>query len=120
MNAQLTLQLLSIIFCARTKSPSRVLHSLNTFTLDLEHADGVLRVQVPELAGRERVSSPPQLADSPDGRLQEEGLEERRAVAGGMRHVIAPPPETVDIPASASAPMVIAFRIDPSAAGLQA
>ena len=86
----LTLQLSSIIFCARTKSP-RVIHSLYTFTLDLEHADGVLGVQVPELAGRECVSSPPQLADPPDGRLQEEGLEEWRAVAGGMRHVIAPP-----------------------------
>lgn len=46
-----------------------------TLPLDLEHADGVLRRQVPELAGRQRVSPLPQRAD---GRLQEEGLEEGR------------------------------------------
>ena len=45
-----------------------------TFSLDLEHADGVLRGQVPELAGRERVSS---LSQGADGRPQEEWLEER-------------------------------------------
>lgn len=45
-----------------------------TLPLDLEHADGVLRRQVPELAGRQRVSP---LSQRADRRLQEEGLEER-------------------------------------------
>lgn len=46
-----------------------------TFSLDLKDTDGVLRRQVPELAGRQCVSP---LSQGADGRLQEEGLEERR------------------------------------------
>lgn len=50
-----------------------------TFSLNLEHTDGVLWREVPELAGGERVSSLSQRADHSDRRLQEEGLEERWA-----------------------------------------
>lgn len=46
-----------------------------TFSLDLKDTDGVLWRQVPELARRQCVSP---LSQGADGRLQEEGLEERR------------------------------------------
>lgn len=53
--------------------------NLLAFFLDFKHADGVLRCEVPELAGRERVASLVQRADHSDWCLQEEGLQERRA-----------------------------------------
>lgn len=46
------------------------------FSLDLKHADGVLRREVPELAGGQGV---PSLSQRADGGLEEKGLEERRA-----------------------------------------
>lgn len=59
-----------VIWCAETRL---------TFSLNLKHTDGVLRREVPELAGGECVSSLSQRADHADRRLQKEGLEEWRA-----------------------------------------